>query len=838
MSAKRWIKKTLLLLGISLLLFCGSGIVLTYVYGDQLIDRFLTEANKKIATPIHTGSIEVSWWEKFPHISIALRDVFIDGSLPGTTDTLGTADNIYCTFNAWDIFIGKWEVDQIHLEHGRLFLVLTELGDNNFTIITKDSTSQGEGVGFNLQKIFLKDMAFTYLDLLRDQQYDLELQDVKASLNSEAKVYVIGLQGDVNSKSFRIQNREFMQDKSLKIHSDITYNDPDKHWQFGNTEIRINESDFQISGWYQASDTSQMDMSFEGKNTNIQTLLSLMSQDISERYQSYKSKGEVYFKARLNGNVGGEKSPEISIDFGCNQASFYHPNYKKGVKNVFLEGNYHSPEAQDISSAVLSLKNIRGIMESQPFQGNLVIEDLKDYYIKGDFKGTLDLNSWQKFLPPGKITKATGTMKLDIAFQGPLQYLNSTKTVDDFKASGEVSISDLDFSLSKNSLPFRDFEGNFLFDGRDLAISDFKGQVGNSDFLINGLFKNIIAFLFSKNQPIGIEADLQSHNLDLDELLTGNIKAPDVTIVGKQTYTSFEISPRLALTFNCHIEQLKFRRFRGKQIQGNLLVMDQIARGRDLSVETLGGKINLNGEVNGQRKNHLILRTKSSYDGIHIDSLFYVFENFNQNFLEDRHLKGQAFADIDSYMAFDNNLRFKPDELVVDAGLIIENGELNDFAPMQRLASFVERRSLAKMTFADLKNHIHIEDRVIHLPNMVIQSNVTTIMVNGSHTFDQNIDYSLKVPLSSPKKDKDSYYGALEDDGLNTNLYLKIIGNTQDYRIIYDKSAVKTKIKEDLKEEKWELRDAIRNKGVDDRTQELNEEEFFDFEESDSTAVQ
>ena len=60
----------------------------------------------------------------------------------------------------------------------------------------------------------------------------------------------------------------------------------------------------------------------------------------------------------------------------------------------------------------------------------------------------------------------------------------------------------------------------------------------------------------------------------------------------------------------------------------------------------------------------------------------------------------------------------------------------------------------------------------------------------------------------------------------------------KDYRIIYDKDAVKTKIKEDLREEKWELRDAIRNKGVREETQELNEEEFFEFEETDSTAIE
>ena len=361
---------------------------------------------------------------------------------------------------------------------------------------------------------------------------------------------------------------------------------------------------------------------------------------------------------------------------------------------------------------------------------------------------------------------------------------------------------------------------------------------GNSDFQLNGFFRNIIAFIFAKNQPIGIEADLRSHNLDLDELLTGNVKIDNKTIDGKQAYTTFEINPRLALTFNCDIEQLKFRRFRGREIKGKLKVSNQVAKGNQISMQTMGGQITMNGRVDGRQKNHIRVYTKSSYQGIYIDSLFYVFENFGQDFLEDQHLKGQAFAELDTYMAFDENLRFKSPDLVVNAGLVIENGELNNFEPLQKLSTYVDGEELKHLQFADLKNNVQIKDREIYLPNMVVQSNVTTIAVNGTHTFDQQISYRLKVPLKSSKKDKDEYFGALEDDGLNTNLFLKIMGTTQDYQVVYDKAAVKDKIRHDLKEEKWEFRKAVQNKGSDGKTQELDEEDFFEFDEADSTALQ
>ncbi len=836
MGALRKFKRSLFIMGLILLLFCIAGAVLIYIYEDQLVSRFITETNQKIDTPIQAKSIKASWWEKFPNISIVLNEVVIDGSLPGPTDTLAIARNIYCTFNAWDILQGNWIVDQIHMEDGRLFLVQTELGDNNFTIVKKDTNSQKKEVGFKLEKIHLQNIAVTYLDLLRNQEYRLQTHQVEASLSAHNQAYDIQLDGAVTSEGLRIGQHHYLVNKPLILKGNISYQQPEKKWNIAESEITVSESTFLLNGFYKGFDNT-LDFTLVGQNTNIQTVLSLLPEDYSRKFREYKSKGDIYFEGKITGSTASEKNLEIDLNFGSRNASFFHPNYQKGIEAVYLSGNFHTSEASDLSKAVLSLNDVRGVMELQPFSGNLKITNLENYHIQGDLKGTLDLNSWQRFLPPGKVTEATGTMQMDVAFNGPINYLKTSTSVDKFKTSGEIFINDLNFSLEKNSLPFRDFGGHFLFNGRDLAISDFTGVIGNSDFLINGFFRNIIAFIFSKNQPIGIEADLQAQNIDLDELLTGSTKARDETVVGKQSYTSFEINPRLALTFNCKIDQLKFRRFRGDQIEGKLQISNQVAHGQHIRFETLGGKITMSGRVDGRQKDHIRVYTKSSYKGIYLDSLFYVFENFGQSFLEDKHLKGQAFAEIDTYMAFDDHLRFKSSDLVVEAELIIENGELNDFEPLQKLSTYIDAQDLRRLRFADLKNHVIIKDREISLPNMVVESNVTTITVNGTHTFDQDINYRLKVPIKSAHRDKDEYFGALEDDGLNTNLFLKIIGTTQDYRVIIDKAAIKNKIKQDLKEEKWEFRNAVRNKGTEDAPQELEEGEFFDFDEADSTAL-
>ena len=148
---------------------------------------------------------------------------------------------------------------------------------------------------------------------------------------------------------------------------------------------------------------------------------------------------------------------------------------------------------------------------------------------------------------------------------------------------------------------------------------------------------------------------------------------------------------------------------------------------------------------------------------------------------------------------------------------------------MKKLNKYLDDEGLSKLRFADLKNEIHIENQTIYLPQMEVKSNVTTIQLSGTHTFDQRIEYRVVAPLRNKKKiDPDEAFGAIEEDGSgNAKIFLKITGTTDVYDVSLDKDAVKKKITSDLKKEVQELKDAFKLKGQKKKKElELTEEEF------------
>jgi hypothetical protein len=137
------------------------------------------------------------------------------------------------------------------------------------------------------------------------------------------------------------------------------------------------------------------------------------------------------------------------------------------------------------------------------------------------------------------------------------------------------------------------------------------------------------------------------------------------------------------------------------------------------------------------------------------------------------------------------------------------------------------------MQFSEMENNIRIENSTVFIPEMEIRSNVSNLSVKGTHTFDQVMDYKLRIPVYN-------FMGKRAREVANeksANLFLKIHGTSDDYKIEYDNEAVKEKIQQDWKQEKQEFKNMLKGKQAqDDQPAEPSKkkveekEEYFDFD--------
>jgi hypothetical protein len=816
------LKKILIYLLVVLAVLLTGTMVSVFLFKDQIINRFVNEANKHLNTPVKIGKIDVSVFDDFPNLAIVFTDVYVEDSHPGIYPLL-TAERLAFTLNPVQLWNGNYSVRGLSVTGSETNLRINKAGKANY-IILKDTPGEGTGaVQFDLRNVRLSNTIVSYLDQQADQHHVFNSEKLTASINVTGDLYAITAKGDVITEQIGVGRVLFLTNKTFAVDAHINYDDDKKTVDFNSSSLKVGRSLFEINGNYGFKDKNLIDLKAEGKDTDIQTLLSLFPDETSKKLKQYRSDGDVFFNLNLKGEISDRKSPLISVSFGCKDATVYHPDYQSHISKANLNGSFASPSLTDFTNAKLFLSNMEGELNGKTFTGNLSISEFNDPYITLDFKGELDAASVYNFYPIPEVKELNGLIRADILFEGKTSLLKKKATAQKVKTNGAITLGGVNFTYGKQNIHFKDINGTLNFNNNDLALSDVKGYFENSDFQLNGFFKNIITFLLFENQPIGIETDLTSDFLDLDQLFSIGFEQEE------SNEYQFRISPNIQLNFNCDVKKMKYRRFKPSNIKGDLLVKNQVAVSRNITMNTMGGTLTLNGIVDAKNSKAIDVISSFKLDGQHVDSIFYVFENFYQTFIEDKHLKGRAYATVDLEMTLNEKLNLIAPTLIADISANIKNGELNNFEPMQKLNKYLDDEGLSKLRFADLKNDIHIEKQTIYLPQMEVKTNVTTIQLSGTHTFDQHIDYRVVAPLRNKKKiDPDEAFGAIEEDSSGkSKIFLKITGTTDVYEVSLDKDAVKKKIASDLKKEVQELKDAFKLKGQKKKKElELTEEEF------------
>ncbi len=816
----RILKKILSWILITAVILISATTISIFIYKDRLIQHLIRVANQHITTPIHIDDIDINTWDKFPNISLSLHNVLIEESWSDSSDPLLRAQNIYIILNPFDLVVGKLEINAIHIENASCYIRVDKNGRKNYAIFKDGGNGKNDSLNINLKKITLSETAVHYLDYRSNQDHRYYTAQQNASIQLKNNIYKIHSSGNLRIDHIKIKGLAVVTNKSFSNITQLSYNNKNQTIKIAPSEIILTNSRFTVSGTIALEDDRNIQLDVKGVDTNIQTLLSLLPEDKTNKFLEYKSKGNVYFQSTISGRIGNKMA--VIASFGMKNATITHPGSNIRIDDMNVDGNLTIHDFTHPESILLDLKTIKGKIGNHAFEGSLRTENFTSPFLQFTAKGTLEVSDLLKLIPQKNVVKGSGSLSGSIKFEGYTKDIRSIYTIDKVNAGSSLQLDSVSLTFTDDYPPVTTMSGKITYTQHNLEFKDATVSVGSSHWKMEGSLRNLLPYFVSDDQSIQVRAEITEGNVNLDELL------PTSGYEGAQRH--YSLSGKLNLDVDCQLDRLNYKRFHAKDLQGNIKINKQKAFVKDLSFRSMGGKLLFNSLISFQNDRIEITNT-TNFEGIDIDSVFYVYQNFGQDWLVAENLKGKVYADVMTDMAFSQDLTFYPESLVADIAISIESGELNDFEPMRRLEKYVDDDNLSSLQFSDLKNDIHVENRTIYLPKMEVRSNVSNISISGTHTFDQQILYHVVVPVRSlgKQKDKDAF-GAVEDDGSGSKLYLIISGTTSDYEISYDSKAVGRKIVSDLRKEVKELKDAFKKKDKKAEEITLEEDEYFEWD--------
>jgi hypothetical protein len=283
------------------------------------------------------------------------------------------------------------------------------------------------------------------------------------------------------------------------------------------------------------------------------------------------------------------------------------------------------------------------------------------------------------------------------------------------------------------------------------------------------------------------------------------------------------------------VDDFHYDDIRATAVSGSFRLLNQTFVCQRLHFVTMDGEVVLNGDVaieqNGAMRSNLYVDARN----VDISDMFLQCRNFGQDDITDEHLHGRmrSVFHLRNYISPGGDIVADSTYLLGDVQ--VTQGKLLNYSPLYDLSRFIRLSDLRDIHFSELNNTIEIRNQTIYIPTMYIESSAVNMELSGTHTFDNVIDYRIKVNLMNVLADKfklsllkSDEYERNAKGGIN--LYLTMTGTVNDPVIRYDKVAVKNQIVQDIKQEQEELREVLKHEFS--RKEEIKES--TDFETDDA----
>jgi hypothetical protein len=574
----------------------------------------------------------------------------------------------------------------------------------------------------------------------RHKFFDLEFHRLECGIDEDDRAWTIDTRVDalVKSFAFNVEKGSFIKDKRLTGRFTLVYNPGSKIVQFDKAPLRIDNHPFTLTGRF-FPDVKPDPFVLHIHTTNIpyRQATALLTPLIQQKLDLYEVDKPVTIDATLDAGSADDPTPQITVQM----------NHEK---------------RQDENSAI-RLMAFRGNFLNIPVQSDsVVITDLKNPVMHCNIHASFGLDRLNELLGSRSIQFRKGSCTADLQFKGPLKegdttsaVLNGGLSID----SGALSYVPYDFELSACT-------GKIRFKDQDLIFDQLAARTGDSRISLKGVIKNITPIISRPPRNVAMDFTLSSPLLDLEDLtpVLGRPKgeAPVSRKVsghpfGQSASRLDELLRESAIHLQIDAPEVRYQHFTGARAAADLLFQNNEVTLKQMQLTQDGGSLTLNGTLRRPSGGGNTLTFHSHIEQVDVHKLFAAFNDFGQEAISNKNLKGRLTADVEMTGRLTDKAKIIKNSLKGSIGFTLKGGQLIDYEPMQKVHETVlKNRDLSEIHFAEIKNQLDLDTTTLTIHRMEIQSTAFTLFVEGTYDMKAGPDLSLQVPLSNLKKNRNT----------------------------------------------------------------------------------
>jgi hypothetical protein len=775
-------KKLFKIIGIVLLLFIAILIAIPFVLESKIDAIVQNYAEENLNADLSFDDISLSLISSFPKAEVSVDNLKLINRAPFEGETLASVKSLSFEMGISELFKGTEEpliINEIITNELLLVIKTNKTGSVNYDIIKASDasataqTSDSGTFSFDIENYEVNNSAFTYIDDTSNTMFYL------TEINHTGKGIFSGetSQLDTNTEanvSMSIDSTEYLSNNSIKLKALIDVDLEQQKYTFKDNIGYINALPLEFNGFVQlVEEGQQIDISFKNPESSFKDFLGVIPKAYAKTIENVNTTGDFTVNGIIKGLVSETTIPTLDINMRSDNASFKYPDLPKGVDNIHIDVSIKNTTG-NADDTFVDINQLDFKIDQDVFKSEAHIKNLMDnMLVNANLDGVLNLANITKAYPVELDTKLSGILKgkLNTSFDMDAIETNAYQRI---KNTGSLSISDVIFSSESLSNPVQINKADLTFKSGSVSLNSFDALTGKSDFSATGTITNLLGFLLSDKKLQG-NFNVNSNIFALSDFMTEDSSETSTAKTSTSSKTdaneaTLKIPDFLDCTITANANTVLYDNLTLKNVKGELVIKDQNANLKNLTTDLFKGQLGISGNVS----------TKEAKPKFDMQLAMQQFD-ISQSFKDLEMLKalapianvlqGKLNSSIDVSGLLDENLL--PDLATITgnalAEIFTEKVNVSNSPLLSSLDNTLDFIDFNKLDLKDLKTKLSFENGQVSVKPFTINYKDIPIEVSGSHSFSNNMNYSvvLQVPAKYLGGDVNRLIGKINDNEVN-----------------------------------------------------------------------
>lgn len=731
----------------------------------QITDRL----NQRLHGTLTIQEMNPSLLRSFPHVSMELETVQLKDSLwQQHHHPLLDVQRIFVKVNTFSLLRRRMDIREITIEDGSIYLYTNSSGYTNTSVFSKPHHKKGSrsGKDADIGSIALRNMDLVVDNRQKHKLFSFNIRTLKGSIDASDSVlhFEVRTRLLVNSFSFNTFRGSYLARQELETVLAFNFNRTQRKLSIPAQRISIGGQPVTIGATFEfGQDPAAFTIDINAADMPYHHATALLLPHLQRKLDSIDLQKPLDVQALIKGRMRPHDTPDVRVKWNTRNnilvtkaGQWDSCSFSGNFSNELIPGYGH----HDANSAV-HIYQLQAKWGGLPLKADtLQILNLKRPEFMGRFHSSFPLQQLNE-LTGDTYEFQSGTASANLFYKGSILAGDSLTPYLD----GAIAIRDGGFTYLPRNLQFRNCNATIQFSGQDLFFHNVQVKSAKSTLEMEGSMRNVLGLFFKAPEKILLDWDIRSPLIDLDEFRfflsprkSGTRKASKAANAAASRKAR-RLARQLEIVMeSCNVnmritlDKLNYRRFEAQRVVAAVSLTQSDILLQQISLAHAGGSLRLNGSIHPQGNNNRF-KLAGTIDNVHIDQLFYAFDNFGMRSLTSRNLKGILSARANITGNLHDNGKLAPGSMYGDVSFDLRQGALVHFGPLEDIGTFFFRkRNLSNITFDNLKNTLQLKGNKILIPPMQISSSAIMMDVTGVYGMPKGTDIYLDVPLRNPEK--------------------------------------------------------------------------------------